>query len=86
MADEAVLVYPEHVFNPMDFVEFVELGEFTKAWSELKLTVDDLFVLQTVIMCDPAGGPVVSGTGGLRKLRFAPPGWKVGKRGVLRIF
>ena len=27
----------------------------------------------------------MSGTGGLRKLRFAPPSWHIGKRGATRV-
>ena len=41
--------------------------------------------LQLLIMCDPKGSPVIKGTGGLRKLRFAPQRWKVGKRGAVRV-
>jgi hypothetical protein len=33
----------------------------------------------------PDGAPIVSGTGGLRKLRFAPTGWRSGKRGAISI-
>jgi hypothetical protein len=28
---------------------------------------------------------VIPGTGGLRKLRFAPPSWHTGKRGATRV-
>ena len=36
-------------------------------------------------MFDPTSYPVISGTTGLRKLRFAPASWNVGKRGALRV-
>jgi len=36
-------------------------------------------------MLNPQGHPVVQGTGGLRKLRFAPLRWKTGKSGAVRI-
>jgi hypothetical protein len=36
-------------------------------------------------MTAPRAAPVVPGTGGLRKLRFAPPEWHTGKRGALRV-
>jgi hypothetical protein len=36
-------------------------------------------------MLGPKHAPVVKGTGGLRKIRFSPPGWNVGKSGALRI-
>lgn len=36
-------------------------------------------------MKNPSLAPVMSGTGGLRKLRFAPRRWKRGKRGAIRV-
>ncbi len=36
-------------------------------------------------MCNPKGSPVVEGTRGLRKMRYAPTGWDTGKRGALRV-
>ena len=36
-------------------------------------------------MCDPRGGDVIKGTGGVRKLRFSPTGWNFGKSGALRV-
>jgi hypothetical protein len=44
-----------------------------------------LQALQVIIMTHPRGGSVMEGTGGLRKLRFAPPEWEVGKSGALRV-
>lgn len=46
---------------------------------------DDMWALFATIMVSPESAPVVAGTGGLRKLRFAPPTWKSGKRGALRV-
>ena len=37
------------------------------------------------IMSAPEMAPVVPGTGGLRKLRFAPERWNRGKSGALRV-
>lgn len=51
----------------------------------MKLTDEDLAALQIAIMCRPRAGDLISGTGGLRKLRFAPGGWKSGKSGALRV-
>ena len=68
-----------------DLLDFVELDIFTSDWRRLRLDDDDLLELQVSIMLSPKGAPVVSGTGGLRKLRFAPSRWNRGKRGALRI-
>jgi hypothetical protein len=38
-----------------------------------------------LIMFGPKDAPVVAGTGGLRKLRYAPSGWSHGKRGGVRV-
>lgn len=80
-------MYPGHVLNPEDFLTFIELKWFTKDWDELGLreSDDELCALQLMIMCDPTSYPVISGTTGLRKLRFAPASWNVGKRGALRV-
>lgn len=91
MAKMAILranvVYPGHVFNPEDLLTFIELKWFTKDWDDLSLreSDDELCALQLMIMCDPTGYPVISGTHGLRKLRFAPLSWNTGKRGSLRV-
>ena len=45
----------------------------------------DLLALQVAIMAAPKAAPVIPGTGGLRKLRFSPLGWKTGKRGAIRV-
>ena len=42
-------------------------------------------MLQFGIMADPRGAPVVPGTDGLRKLRFASSRWGRGKRGAARV-
>jgi hypothetical protein len=41
--------------------------------------------LQRAVASAPFAGAVVKGTGGLRKLRFAPARWKTGKSGALRL-
>ena len=38
-----------------------------------------------LILANPDAGPVIAGTGGLRKLRFVPTRWQRGKSGALRI-
>jgi hypothetical protein len=66
-------------------LRFIHLKPFTAAWEDLGLNDDDLAALQIMIMLDPARHPVVEGTGGLRKMRFAPARWQTGKRGAARI-
>ena len=46
---------------------------------------DDLRLLELSIMLSPGAAPLIRGTGGLRKMRFAPPSWHTGKRGALRV-
>lgn len=78
---------------PRDFVfqdtapllHFIESHAFSRQWKELDLDVNALFDLQTLIANSPDQNPVISGTGGLRKIRFAPDKWHTGKRGALRI-
>ena len=64
---------------------FIQIEEFVRSWESLGLVDDDLRALETQIMERPTGAPVVPGTGGLRKARFAPPSWSVGKRGATRV-
>jgi len=72
--------------SPEDFLHFVELDEFIDDWTSLGLDIEsDLWELQNEIMRDPISAPVVSGTGRLRKLRFAPKRWKTGKSGAIRV-
>jgi len=58
---------------------------FADDWRSLGLGDSDLMTLQFTIMLRPKGAPVVPGTGGLRKMRFAPARWKAGKRGAARV-
>ncbi len=80
------LTYPKHAFSPEDLLHFVELTEFTQAWDSLGLDdEDDLLALQLMIMTAPKKAPVIKGTGGLRKLRFAPAKWNTGVSGAARV-
>lgn len=71
-------------FDPDDWPKFIELPGFTRAWASLGLSDDDLTALQTAILDGPYRYPVISGTGGLRKIRFARPGEGRGKSGSYR--
>lgn len=69
-----------------DLLTFVETDEFGDDWQSLGLDVEhDLLELQIAIMAAPERAPVIQGTGGLRKMRFAPARWKSGKRGAIRV-
>lgn len=67
-------------------LHFVQLDPFPPAWKRLELDDDALRSLETQLMADPEKGPVIPGTGGVRKLRFAPPAWHTGRRGALRVY
>jgi hypothetical protein len=70
--------------RPEELLHFVELRAFTDAWDNfLGLSDDDLLALQVLIMKQPKAAPIVKGTGGLRKVRFARDG--SGKRGGIRV-
>ena len=50
---------------------------------EIGLTDSDLLQLQIMLLKDPESGPVIEGTGGLRKVRF--PLENRGKSGSVRV-
>lgn len=54
-----------------------------RKWQDLGLNDEDLQALEIYVMMNPKGSPVVRGTGGLRKCRFAKKGR--GKSGSSRI-
>ncbi|MFI5382076.1 MAG: addiction module toxin RelE [Tepidisphaerales bacterium] len=64
---------------------FIQLTGFRRLWQSEKLPDEDLQALETAIMRDPTAPAVMKGTGGLRKLRFAPPSRGKGKSGSMRV-
>ena len=62
---------------------FVEIPLFSKRWTEIGLDEDDLLALQIMLLKDPESGPVMEGTGGIRKVRF--PLKNRGKSGSVRV-
>ena len=79
-------IYPSSLFSPEDILHFVEEDDFGSDWKDLGLNdEDDLSALQVMIMANPRGAPIVRGTGGLRKMRFAPDSWNSGKSGAARV-
>ena len=61
---------------------FVETRAFTARLRQL-ISDEQYRLLQLHLAADPTASPVIPGTGGLRKLRWAAPGR--GKRGGLRL-
>ena len=64
---------------------FIQFSPFVADWRRLRLSDEDLRALETQIMDRPDAGVVLAGTGGLRKIRFAPPSWNRGKSGATRV-
>jgi hypothetical protein len=58
---------------------------FVREWKRPRLTDEDLQALENAIQKAPEAPPVMKGTGGLRKMRFAPPSRHTGKRGAFRV-
>ena len=61
---------------------FIETRLFTKLVLEY-LSDEQYGTLQQILMQNPDAGPVIPGSGGVRKLRWAAPGR--GKRGGYRV-
>lgn len=85
MMTRRTLMFPKHRFQPEEWLGFTETRPFSRLWSKLLLTDEDLLLVQLAILCDPTGPPVVEGTGGLRKLRFSPRQSATGKRDAFRV-
>ena len=63
--------------------KFIEVPLFTKRWKEIGLNDKELQLLQIMLLKDPESGPVLEGTGGIRKVRF--PLEHRGKSGSIRV-
>lgn len=63
--------------------EFIVLPSFAVKWKNLGLTDADMRRLEEEILDDPKVGPVMKGTGGVRKMRFAFE--NRGKSGSVRV-
>jgi len=64
---------------------FRHMPVFVSEWKRLRLADEDLQALERLIMERPQSGAVMAGTGGIRKLRFAPPSCHAGKSGAMRV-
>ncbi len=72
--------------RPEDWLRFVQIDPFPRQWKDNGLDDDDLKALEIGIMAGPSRPPVVPGSNGLRKLRFAKASSGMGKRGAFRVF
>lgn len=66
-------------------LRFVHFLAFLRDWHRLRLSDEDLRALERELIGSPDGAPVIEHTGGLRKLRFSPPGSTRGKSGAYRV-
>jgi hypothetical protein len=66
-------------------LHFVQFPPFLRDWKRLGLDDAALHALERELIDAPERGPVIEGTGGLRKLRFSPPGSGRGKSGSYRV-
>ncbi|MBI3940163.1 MAG: toxin [Acidobacteria bacterium] len=65
-------------------MEFIEAPLFTRLLPHC-LGDEDFRALQQFLARDPESGDIIPGTGGFRKLRWADPRRRKGKRGGLRM-
>jgi hypothetical protein len=66
-------------------LSFIQLTAFRVNWKRLGLTDADMRALEIAILENPAGPPIMSGTGGLRKIRFSGESSASGKSGGARV-
>lgn len=66
-------------------ITFIQLAGFVSEWKHFRLSDDDLRALERLLLARPEAGAVMAGTGGLRKVRFAPPSRHSGKSGAFRV-
>jgi hypothetical protein len=83
--EDRIVVYSRNLKRPEDWVHFVHFPYFVSRWRECGFDDDDLRALEVLIMAGPDKAPVVAGTGGLRKIRFARSDGNRGKSGGARI-
>jgi mRNA-degrading endonuclease RelE of RelBE toxin-antitoxin system len=65
--------------------EVIYLPEFKEQAKKVGLTAEDARLIEIEIMENPDAYPVMAGTGGLRKMRFAPEKSSGGKSGGVRV-
>jgi len=72
--------------SPEGELRFIQLRPFSRKWDQLGLDDEDLRALELMILAKPDLGPVVRGTGGVRKARFAGRQSGKGKSGSFRVY
>jgi hypothetical protein len=60
-------------------------GRSSSTSRRLGLDDDAIREIEQAIIEDPEVAAAMAGTGGLRKMRFAPSAWRTGKSGALRV-
>ncbi|MDF1568605.1 MAG: type II toxin-antitoxin system RelE/ParE family toxin [Spirochaetaceae bacterium] len=63
---------------------FIESTVFQKEWSRLGYDEEDFIKLTNYLTDNPDAGDIITGTGGVKKLRWPAPGTR-GKSGGLRV-
>jgi len=71
------------MYEAIDF-RFIESDVFCKEWKKLGYGEEDFGKLTDYMMDHPGGGNMISGTGGVMKLRWPAPVHR-GKRGGSRV-
>jgi mRNA-degrading endonuclease RelE of RelBE toxin-antitoxin system len=72
-------------FGPPRLLLFVQFPTFLRDWQRLGLGDEALRALEQEVLEAPDKAPVIPHTGGLRKVRFTPPGSGRGKSGAYRV-
>jgi hypothetical protein len=85
VSEERRLVWAIRTEAHERWLRFVELSPFSRRRGELRLTDEDIRALQIAILANPGNAPVIPGTGGIRKMRFARPSDNRGKSGSYRV-
>jgi hypothetical protein len=62
-----------------------QTATFASLWKHWRLDDNDLRALEHQIMENPLAGKIMRNTGGVRKMRFAPPSRGSGKSGAYRV-
>ena len=58
-------------FERSRWLRIIQTGPFLRKWLSLGMDEDDLIMLELEILKGPELHPIVKGTGGVRKIRFA---------------
>ena len=66
-------------------LSFAQTPGFVADWRREDLADEDLRLLELSLMENPNAGPVMPGTNGARKMRFAPRSGHRGKSGAYRV-